>query len=286
MGRKGKKRNSKDTDINESKKEDVVYKDLVQLKQEKEKKKATFTREKNLLLQLFDEEIPSRRKLREAISKLSKAHEIVISGIVDICEEYRRKNQEKEIRKSMEDIEVIERTFNEVQERVENYLEERKYEESSLVSNQSRQRCYIQEKRLQAQQKEAKLKEEINYFEKEYEAITTKLQKEIESRRAALLTTRQTLGNERPAGEDQLHKDFDVRSVNSVERTKRVANSIEAVDLQAFLEREEEIPEDHHQRQLELPREKSIEQKKPEQKNKENPRNEPDSRRRQLENDL
>ena len=93
-----------------------------------------FTRETNLLLELFDKEIPNRRKLREAISRLSKAQESVVNGIIDICREYRRNNQEKNVR-SMEKIKAIENTFAEIEERVEDYLEKRKYEESSLASN-------------------------------------------------------------------------------------------------------------------------------------------------------
>ena len=68
-----------------------------------------FTRETNLLLELFDKEIPNRRKLREALSRLSKAQESVINGIIDICGEYRRNNQEKNVR-SMEKIKAIENT--------------------------------------------------------------------------------------------------------------------------------------------------------------------------------
>ena len=103
-----------------------------------------FTRETNLLLELFDKEIPNRRKLREAISRLSKAQESVVNGIIDICGEYRRNNQEKNVR-SMEKIKAIENTFAEIEERVEDYLEKRKYEESSLASNESRQRSYLSE---------------------------------------------------------------------------------------------------------------------------------------------
>ena len=91
-GRKSKKRTTEDDEINENKKEDVC-KDLVQLKQEKSKKKAIFAREWNVLLELFDEEIPSRRKLREVLSRLSKAQESVLNGIINIWDKYRRNNQ-------------------------------------------------------------------------------------------------------------------------------------------------------------------------------------------------
>ena len=56
-----------------------------------------FTRETNLLLELFDKEIPNRRKLREAISRLSKAQESVVNGIIDICGEYRRNKTKRKM---------------------------------------------------------------------------------------------------------------------------------------------------------------------------------------------
>ena len=104
-----------------------------------------FTCEKNFFLEFFDEEILSRRKLQEGLSRLSKAQESVINSIIDICDEYRRNNQDKNVRRSMEEIEFIENTFAEIEEWVEDYLEKRKYEESSLASNKSKQWSYFQE---------------------------------------------------------------------------------------------------------------------------------------------
>ena len=43
---------------------------------------------------------------------------------------YRKNNQHKSVRKSMEEIEFTENTFTEVQEQSEDYLETRKYAES------------------------------------------------------------------------------------------------------------------------------------------------------------
>ena len=144
MGHKSRKRTTKDDEINKSKNEDIC-KELVQLKQEKPKKKAMFTCEKNVFLEFFDEEILSRRKLQEGLSRLSKAQESVINSIIDICDEYRRNNQDKNVRRKMKEIEFIENTFAEIEERVEDYLDKRKYEESSLASNKSKQWSYLQE---------------------------------------------------------------------------------------------------------------------------------------------
>ena len=87
---------------------------------------------KKLLLELLNEEIPSRRKLHKALSKLSKAQGNVINDIIDICNEYGKKNQDKDIRKSLEEIEFIEDTFTEVQKQVQGCLKIRKDKESSL----------------------------------------------------------------------------------------------------------------------------------------------------------
>lgn len=60
----------------------------------------------------------------------------MINDIIDIFNEYRKWNQDKDVRKIMEKIEFIEDTFQ-VQEQVQNYLEKTKYDESSLTSTQS-----------------------------------------------------------------------------------------------------------------------------------------------------
>ena len=64
------------------------------------------------------------------------AQEDVINDIIDIFNEYRKWNQDKDVRKIMEKIEFIEDMFQ-VQEQVQNYLEKTKYDESSLTSTQS-----------------------------------------------------------------------------------------------------------------------------------------------------
>ena len=115
MGTKSKKRISRDDELNENIQEDVC-KNLMQLKQEMERSKATFTCEKNLLLELLNEELPDRRKLREALSELSKVQENVINDIMDICNEYRKNNQDTNVRKSVEEIEFIQDTLIEIQE--------------------------------------------------------------------------------------------------------------------------------------------------------------------------
>ena len=66
------------------------------------------------------------------------AQEDVINDIIDIFNEYRKWNQDKDFRKIMEKIEFIEDTIQ-VQEQVHNYLEKTKYDESSLTSTQSQE---------------------------------------------------------------------------------------------------------------------------------------------------
>ena len=58
----------------------------------------------------------SRKKLGETLSSLSKAQESVINGIIHICDQYRRNNQEKNVRRSMEETEFIDNTFAEIEE--------------------------------------------------------------------------------------------------------------------------------------------------------------------------
>ena len=73
-------------------------------------------------MELLNAEIPGKRKLREALSKLSDAQENVINDIIDICNEGRKNNQDTGVRKSMEEIEFIQDMLKEIQEQVEDYL--------------------------------------------------------------------------------------------------------------------------------------------------------------------
>ena len=73
-------------------------------------------------MELLNAEIPGKRKLREALSKLSDAQENLINDIIDICNEDRKNNQDTGVRKSMEEIEFIQDMLKEIQEQVEDYL--------------------------------------------------------------------------------------------------------------------------------------------------------------------
>ena len=133
----------------------------------------------------------------------------------------------------------------------------------SLASTKSKPRSCLQQERFQAQQRDKKLEEEINCCEKEYEAITIKLQKEIETKRAALATTRECLANDRMTVKEQINKDLDPQSIDSEERANRVVNYINAIDMEDFIQGREK-PEDY-QEQPENQQEKSKNQEKSEQ---------------------
>ena len=133
----------------------------------------------------------------------------------------------------------------------------------SLASTKSKPRSCLQQERFQAQQRDKKLEEEINCCEKEYEAITIKLQKEIETKRAALATTREFLVNDRMTVKEQINKDLDPQSIDSEERANRVVNYINAIDMEDFIQGREK-PEDY-QEQPENQQEKSKNQEKYEQ---------------------
>ena len=130
----------------------------------------------------------------------------------------------------------------------------------SLASTKSKPRSCLQQERFQAQQRDKKLEEEINCCEKKYEAITAKLQKEIETKRAALATPTEFLANDRMTVEEQINKDLDPQSIDSEERANRVVNYINAIDMEDFIQGQEK-PEDH-QEQPENQQEKSKKSRK------------------------
>lgn len=91
----------------------------------------------------------------------------MINDIIDIYNEYRKKNQDKDVKKFIKD-----------KKQVEDCLEKRKDKESSLTATKSQRHSNFQEKQLKAQQNTKKLEEELSQCETDYQAITTKMQRD------------------------------------------------------------------------------------------------------------
>ena len=104
------------------------------LKRNKAVKKTQLTKFKHKMLQLLDEDLPSRREVRRYQAELDKYHEdvmVLMNNMLDICQEskhvvnFRKYNDEMD--KLMDD-------FSDIQNRAQEYLDGRKDEEASVSS--------------------------------------------------------------------------------------------------------------------------------------------------------
>lgn len=113
---------------------------ILKIKVEKTKAKSSFTRAKNQLLSLLDEEdLPSRRQVKVGRSKLDVAQENVIELLGKLSELYVTGNDNKNIEKTEQEMESIENDYSKVQSRTQEYLDSRKDDISSHTSVRSEQ---------------------------------------------------------------------------------------------------------------------------------------------------
>ena len=137
------------------------------LKQQKAKDKTAFTKNKNKLLSLLDEEVyPSRREVKAACQMLCEVQERTMSTMEELSQEYLR-SKEKEKRKRLTDeMDRLEVEFSETYDKAQEYLDSRKGELSSLATDaleNTRQRRIeerVAQKSLEKQALEEQVKRE------------------------------------------------------------------------------------------------------------------------------
>ena len=209
--------------------------ELAVLKQHKSRSKASFTREKNSLNILLEEDLPSRRKVREVCNKLSCLQENVIADLVKLSNVYQKSKDSKKVKNILDEMEYIEEMFQTVQQRADEYLDERKYEQSSVLSGRSQRKKEVQEEQLKSEQQAKKLEEELAHYEEEYNSITQKLQHEMDEKRAALVKTREEI--------IQRRKDVDEEVKKELEYDTEDKGNIKVLNYLRTLDQEEKAPE-------------------------------------------
>ena len=108
------------------------------LRQQKAKDKSAFTRIKNKLLSLPDEEdYPSRREVKAACQKLCEVQEGTMSTMEELSQEYFISKEKKKRKKLTGEMDKIEAEFSEVHEKAQEYLDSRKDELSTLATDAS-----------------------------------------------------------------------------------------------------------------------------------------------------
>ena len=97
---------------------------LQELKYQKARAKTAFTKARNQLLNLLDEEeCPNRKQIREIRRKLSDKQEQAFAAIDALACEYSSRTDRSALRKTTEEIEKLEMEFTDAQNRVQVYLD-------------------------------------------------------------------------------------------------------------------------------------------------------------------
>ena len=108
------------------------------LKQQKAKDKSAFTRIKNKLLSLLDEEdYPSRREVKAVCQKLCEVQECTMSTMEELSQEYLSSKEKEKRKKFTDEMDRLEADFSEAHDKAQEYLENRKDELSSLATDAS-----------------------------------------------------------------------------------------------------------------------------------------------------
>ena len=109
-------------------------------KQDKARQKSSFTRIKNKLLRMLDEQdYPSRREIKEMCHQLSDAQERAMETMHRLSMEYallKDREKRKKVVEEMDKLE-LELEFSEVNEKAQEYLDARKDELWSLATEAS-----------------------------------------------------------------------------------------------------------------------------------------------------
>ena len=134
------------------------------LKQQKAKDKSAFTRIKNKLLSLLDEEdYPSRWEVKAVCQSLCGVHERTMPTVEELSQEY-LSSKEKEERKTLtNEMDRLEAEFSEAHDKTQEYLDSRKDELSSLATDASEntRRCRIEERIVRKSLEKQVLEEQV-----------------------------------------------------------------------------------------------------------------------------
>ena len=108
------------------------------LRQQKAKDKSAFTRIKNKLLSLLDEEdYPSRREVKAMCQKLCEVQERTMLTMEELSQEYLSSKDKEKRKKLTGEMDKLEAEFSEAHDKAQEYLDSRKDELSSLATDAS-----------------------------------------------------------------------------------------------------------------------------------------------------
>ena len=124
--------NGEEADGDEEATSGEIEERIEDFKQDKARQKSSFTRIKNKLLRMVDEQdYPSRREIKELCQQLSDAQESAMETMTRLSMEYALLKDREKRKKVVEEMDKLELEFSEANEKAQEYLDARKDELSS-----------------------------------------------------------------------------------------------------------------------------------------------------------
>ena len=152
---------------------DEIEERIQNLKQDKAKEKSGFTRIKNKLLRMLDEQdYPSRREIKETCQQLGDVQERAIGTMSCLSTEYALLQDRIKWKKVVDEMDKLELEFSEANEKAQEYLESRRDGFSGLATDASEntRRRRVEETVCQKSAERTR-KEEMKYYEEIHEEI-------------------------------------------------------------------------------------------------------------------
>ena len=132
----------------------------MEFKKDKCRGKSNFTRARNKLLSLIDnEEGPSRRAIDEACRKMDSCMDIVLELLSNFSDFYIENNELQKSQKIISEMERIEEEFHSAHEAKRDYLDSQKDDRSSIFSIDLREKMNIWDSRSETDRKQTTLTE-------------------------------------------------------------------------------------------------------------------------------
>ena len=127
----------------------------MEFKRDKCRGKSNFTRARNKLLSLIDnEEGPSRRAIDEACRKMDSCMDIVLELLSNFSDFYFENNERQKSEKIISEMERIEEAFHSAHEAKREYLDSQKDDRSSIFSIDLREKMNIWDSRSETDRKQ------------------------------------------------------------------------------------------------------------------------------------
>ena len=153
--------------------------DLRILKQEKAIKKCAFTKMKNKLQLELEDDLPSRRKVRELMCAMIEAEEAAVDVMQKMCKVNKKKEDQEELEKLSIEMEKIHAESQTTERQGQDHLDSRLGEESSIASSKV---AWSQRQEIKARQMADRVRAEVQKQELQYQKAKLQLEEDFKQK--------------------------------------------------------------------------------------------------------